>query len=362
MIITESSTEYAYLHEKTRPAEVVLSATLSDYPPSYEDDADPPAPPPSTYTSPSQQSLRARGSPSHLYSPASPVAGPSQSSSTNTTPDPSNSNGVQAFFDKLKTLTPGVDPEKLLNPPPICFYRAPPEVPRTAFPPITTLGFGSKVDKGFLTMPPPTHLNPHPFALHDVNEEDWTTFLSHVKLAASLNGTDALIIIASFATWGIGIGFGGLTYFMTKGIQKHTRTKKEEFVAIVVDHWNSHFFNPRCLNITLARGKRCITGPAGSVPPDMEPTQPAQPQFVQELPLPDETPNEAHYDSSDSSDLEETSPDDGPRHPKPRAKLQRRRDWREGGKEAIKWMKHRNQKDFRKSQVRLIVSYFEPVA
>ncbi|KAI0784109.1 hypothetical protein C8Q75DRAFT_781313 [Abortiporus biennis] len=372
----EWSTEYP--DEKKRPfGDEVGEPTLPEYPPAYQPRATFGQ---SSYNAAesypsysSQHNLQdSRPPTTHLYSSSSPLPGPSRSSNANPPDAASSSNS--GFLNKLKNLAPGVDPEKLLDPPPPCFYRAPPEISRVPFYPLAMLGFGSNLDKGFPTMPPPTHCNPHPFTVHDVNEEDWSTFLNHVKVAASLNGKDKLI--AGVAPLGMGIGLAGL--FVTKAIEKRMRNKKEEPVSIIVDNWNLYFFNPRRLNVTLAQGPRCISGSSENLPPDMQNLRPEQIERIAQ--------DETQYDSSDSSDSESEEemkhdhiqPMVDRRESRKEIKAvrkQEKRERKEERKEArrerkeekkdrkrMRKEKRRDRRDVARMKVRLIVSYFEPIA
>lgn len=58
-------------------------------------------------------------------------------------------------------------------------------------------------------MPPPTHVDPHPFATHDVNEEDWARFLDDIRRAGSLSPLNKFAVGAVPFAVGIGIIGGG---------------------------------------------------------------------------------------------------------------------------------------------------------
>ncbi|KAI0702010.1 hypothetical protein BC835DRAFT_150457 [Cytidiella melzeri] len=107
---------------------------------------------------------------SSLQAPPSGTANPSSSSST----------GFRSRF-----LVGSSSSNELFNPPPACFTRPPPHNPlmSSPFPPCSLLSIDSRLDNGFPTIPPPSSLQPHPFIIHDVTEEDWTRLLSDVKNA-----------------------------------------------------------------------------------------------------------------------------------------------------------------------------------
>lgn len=61
-----------------------------------------------------------------------------------------------------------------LNPLPLSFTRAPPSHYSYApFPPLVVEARGAHLEDGFFLAPPPTALQPHPFVLHDITEDDW---------------------------------------------------------------------------------------------------------------------------------------------------------------------------------------------
>ncbi len=120
------------------------------------------------------------------------------------TPNPPASS-PSSFLNRMKSLAPGSTPAELLSPPPPSFQRPPPPtVPYGPFPSTTLLSVGS-LDKGFPSVPPPATTNPHPFTLHDVNEEDWRNFLGHIKAASALSVTNR--VVAQAAPLVLGIGF-----------------------------------------------------------------------------------------------------------------------------------------------------------
>lgn len=59
------------------------------------------------------------------------------------------------------------------GPPPMWQRQPPSQLPYNGFPPMRLISNGHDLSKGFPELPPPCQLNPHPFATHDVMEEDW---------------------------------------------------------------------------------------------------------------------------------------------------------------------------------------------
>ena len=111
------------------------------------------------------------------------------------TPEPSSSSASSSMFDKVKSFSPGgPTPNQLLNPPPPSFMRAPPtNLPYAPFPPTALVSFSSKLENGFPLLPPPATTSPHPFTLHDINEDDWKRFLTDVKAAGALSITTKFV-------------------------------------------------------------------------------------------------------------------------------------------------------------------------
>jgi hypothetical protein len=147
----------------------------------------PPSGPPPAYTGrevtqwqhPSSSSLHA------------PEAGPS-----NRSPSPG-----------LKAKLMGTSAVDVLNPPPPCFTRPPPNNPLMSapFPQCTLVSIDSKLDNGFPMLAPPSPLQPHPFVIHDVNEEDWLRFLNDIKVVGALSPMNK--IVSGVAPLALGIGF-----------------------------------------------------------------------------------------------------------------------------------------------------------
>lgn len=143
-------------------------------------------------------------SPNQSFGNEKEAAAPQSSSSSLQVPQagPSRSPSPSSGF-RFKSPTA----DELLNPPPPGFTRAPPfhEFIDQPFQPFSLISIDSKLDKGFPAMPPPSPAQPHPFVVHDVNEEDWTRLLSDIKAAGKLSPLNK--IVANVAPGVIGIGF-----------------------------------------------------------------------------------------------------------------------------------------------------------
>ncbi|KAI0731765.1 hypothetical protein C8Q72DRAFT_199240 [Fomitopsis betulina] len=153
-------------------------------------------------------------------------------------------------------LAPGESVEKLLDPPPPSFCRRPPALPCAAFMPMSTFCKGSTLNNGFPEMAPPATAVPHPFVVYDVTEEDWKWFLYTVKISASLSPMNRVVAGAVPMILGLGIFGVVVAPVIEHTIKKH----KTAAVADLIDHWNAYFFNPRHLNVVLARGTASFSG------------------------------------------------------------------------------------------------------
>lgn len=98
-----------------------------------------------------------------IYSPPDPVA-PSSSSSSQDGNQGGSAMSLGAFFGNKGT------PEMWNRP-------APPQLPYNAFPPMCLISNGKDLSGGFPELPPPCPQNPHPFATHDITEEDWKRYV-----------------------------------------------------------------------------------------------------------------------------------------------------------------------------------------
>ncbi|THH00718.1 hypothetical protein EW026_g1861 [Hermanssonia centrifuga] len=183
----------------------------------------------------------------------SPNGAPPQDYSYNRAGSPSPSGRPGGLLGGLKSFAPGASPSQLLNPPPPSFNRPPPDnLPYNPFPPCALISVGSHLEDGFPALPPPTTVQPHPFSLHDVKEEDWTKFVGHLKSAAALSPTNR--IVSNVAPMVLGVGFlPGL--FVTKGIESHMKKRKDGSVAEIINQWNHYFFYPRRMEVTLTQGQ-----------------------------------------------------------------------------------------------------------
>lgn len=105
----------------------------------------------------------------------------------------------------LRNMAPtGQSVASLLDPPPQQFLRAPrTDLPYGPFEPAALTSLDNNLDKGFPLLAPPVPTVPHPFAMHDVAEDDWQRFLHDVKIASSLSTMDK--IKAGVAPMAIGV-------------------------------------------------------------------------------------------------------------------------------------------------------------
>ncbi|KAG2145348.1 uncharacterized protein EDB93DRAFT_1151874 [Suillus bovinus] len=148
--------------------------------------------------------------------------------------------------------------------PPPMWQRQPPQHLRyDQFPPMCLISNQADISKGFPEVPPPCQLCVHPFATHDILEEDWKRFLADIKRAGSLTGGQRiksnvipLVIGASLV--------GGL--FMTRAIEKRMKAKNRSAVGDIIDNWNQYFFGPRRMEAVLCQGSERLSGREGAAP------------------------------------------------------------------------------------------------
>ncbi|KAI0737205.1 hypothetical protein C8Q80DRAFT_1068465, partial [Daedaleopsis nitida] len=147
-----------------------------------------------------------------------------------------------------------------------------PQCPYTPFPPAILYASGTDLTSptsGFPLEPPTCACAPapHPFRTHDVNQDDWTQFLSDVRAAgAGLTPVNALLAEAAPIVVRPPIFVGLL---LGEALRAHVKSKRKSRVAEVIDEWNTKFFHPRLMNVVLAQGLMTYSGPADTPPADM---------------------------------------------------------------------------------------------
>lgn len=183
--------------------------------------------------------------------------------------------------------------------PPSSWQRpAPANFPYNQFPPMCLISNGKDLAKGFPELPPPCQLAPHPFATHDVTEEDWKRFLADVKKGASLSGAQR--IKSNVIPLVAGLSFvGGL--FMTHAIEQKMKSKNRTAAGDVVDHWNHYFFGPRRMEVVLSQGSERLSGREGPAPM----ADPMQRRMANDL---------RHRSRSSSSSSSSSDSEDGHHH------------------------------------------------
>ncbi|KAF9238518.1 hypothetical protein BU15DRAFT_88360 [Melanogaster broomeanus] len=193
------------------------------------------------------------GSGSHPYYTQTPGAGMSQSPQDRTAAAAASGGvgmSLSSFFgDK--------------GPPPM-WQRPPREnLPYNQFPPMCLISNGKDLSKGFPELPPPCQLSPHPFASHDIAEEDWKRFLVDVKKSGSLS--PAQRIKSNVLPMAVGASFLG-GFLMTNAIERKMKSKNRSAAGDVVDHWNHYFFGPRRMEVVLCQSSERLSGRLGAAP------------------------------------------------------------------------------------------------
>ncbi|CCM05886.1 uncharacterized protein FIBRA_08123 [Fibroporia radiculosa] len=150
---------------------------------------------------------------------------------------------------------------------PPCFQRSPPtSLPYPSFEPIVLYALCNELQKGFPPIPPASMASPHPFATHDISEEDWLRFLQDVKAGGALAPVSKIVSAVAPMARCIPLPLAGM--LVSKGVSLHMKSRKRGPVGEVLEHWNRHFFHRRMVHIVLAQGKISYSGPE-ALPPDM---------------------------------------------------------------------------------------------
>ncbi|PIL25562.1 hypothetical protein GSI_12370 [Ganoderma sinense ZZ0214-1] len=202
-----------------------------------------------------------------IPAPFSPTPGPALFPTFAPSPDGTKGpelpgDNPHGFMGHVKNFAPGKSPQALLDPPPASFLRPPaPGLPYAAFPAMLLLSKGATLDRGFPYAAPASlggeargaevGGHAHPFAGHDVNEQDWRRFLHDVRVAGSLSPMNRVVAGLAPLALGIGIIFG---FFIVKGVDSVMRRTKKGPVSQLIDYWNHSFFHPRCIHIGLTQG------------------------------------------------------------------------------------------------------------
>jgi len=200
------------------------------------------------------------------------------------------------LLDKLKNLAPGKDVAELLNSPPPGFHRQPPQNASYApFEPTVLISKDKELSNGFPPVPPPSTGKPHPFATHDVTEQDWSLFLRQVQVAASLSPGNKLI--SNVAPIAMHMGVTG--FLVTRAIEKRQKNKRSIAAGELIDQWNHYFFHPRQMDVVLAQGNISYSGPPNLLPADMASQQGNDRQQYRDAQA--DSSSESDSDSSSSS-------------------------------------------------------------
>ncbi|KAG2348066.1 hypothetical protein BDR05DRAFT_926913 [Suillus weaverae] len=149
------------------------------------------------------------------------------------------------------------------GPPPMWHRQPPQHLPRNQFPPMCLISNGTDLSKGFPELPPPCQLCVHPFAAHDIMEEDWKRFLADIKKAGSLSAGQRIKSNAIPFLTGVGL-VGG--FFLTGAIEKRMKARNRNAAGDVIDHWNHYFFGPRKMEVVLCQGSERLSGREGAAP------------------------------------------------------------------------------------------------
>lgn len=99
------------------------------------------------------------------------------------------SRGIIGSAIATMVADPGKSTASLLDPPAPCSLRSPrPDLLYPPFEPTSLRSLSDDLWQGFPPLPPQSRDVPHPFATHDVAEEDWRVFVFNVKSASTCAG------------------------------------------------------------------------------------------------------------------------------------------------------------------------------
>ncbi|CAL1708528.1 unnamed protein product [Somion occarium] len=116
----------------------------------------------------------------------------------------------------------------------------------------------SSLEGGFPNKKPPSTTNPHPFTVHDVTKENWEHFLQEIQ-DVSEDTTGDKVINGIVDTMG---------HLLIPGLDAQIYCKRSSPIGYVINRWNQEFFHPRMMEVVLAHGNVCCTGPLNAVPAD----------------------------------------------------------------------------------------------
>ncbi|KAG9315404.1 hypothetical protein JVU11DRAFT_4554 [Chiua virens] len=214
-----------------------------------------------------------------------PEAGPSTASSSQ------NDGKSSSFLTTLSSFFGNSGPPLMWNRP------APSHFPYNTFPPMCLISNNHNVSDGFPELPPPCQMNPHPFATHDVTEEDWKRFLADVKKGGSLSPGQRLKSGLLPTVMGLNL----ITGFMASAlVEKRMKYRNRDAAGDVIDHWNHYFFGPRRMEVVLCQASERLSGRLGTAPI----TDPIQERMALGLRRPGRGDDDYLSDSS-SSDSED---------------------------------------------------------
>ncbi|KAF9810821.1 hypothetical protein IEO21_06769 [Rhodonia placenta] len=258
---------------------------------------------------------------------------------------PSGDARIAANYSELgsqaTSSSSGSGTRNLINTPPPSFQRAPPPgLPYPPFPPVALRTASSDLSKGFPKVPPPPPGGePHPFATHDVHEEDWTRFLNDVKEAAALSTTDRSVSNVAPLALGVSFGVAG----------------KSGVAGELIDRWNNQFFHPRHMNVVLAQGPMSYSGP------DVPPPDIGQYEVSRAYRSRDDLGLNSGSESSSSSSS--CSSDNSRRKERREREHDRRKEHTKHTKDERKKQREQRRegrKDVKRQPWRLVVAYYQP--
>ena len=140
-----------------------------------------------------------------------------------------------------------------------------------------------KLENGFQPIAPPDEGQPHPFTQHNVQDADWAKFLSDLQESAKYMAKPhareppsfcfpRLSPFADCEVAGIS-SLPGLMSALNLGEDAVQDAPAPPLSGVhpvtVIEMWNEHYFQPRGLDISLAKGAYRLSGDKATPPPDM---------------------------------------------------------------------------------------------
>ncbi|KAI1789461.1 hypothetical protein LXA43DRAFT_1062829 [Ganoderma leucocontextum] len=120
-----------------------------------------------------------------------------------------------------------------------------------------------RLSDGFCPELPPSYEQPHPFASHDVAQEDWLAFLGDIRRITQNTSEERMretFAPESSALGGLGSGgrgglarglLGAIAEGVSKSMSGGASKAAQEPVSLLIAEWNRNFWNRRNIEVSL---------------------------------------------------------------------------------------------------------------